>query len=376
MHDPPIPLSAVTPTSLRLKEARTAAGLSTRVLAELIAKRFSGLKVSHATLANCEKGSSAPNIELIGAYAVICDRPIGWFVTKGIALTGVQYRFLSSKTSVKERHQFECQAQYWLEAYLRLERRIGERLKAVKRCNVTPSMSAESAAQSVRKSLGLEDSDSIPSVIRVLEEFGIRVIEMPTPLEIDGFAARFGHETVVVLNPSSANDRCRMNAAHELAHVLFRDCDSPNGTTQEMDNRAFEFASYLLIPRSQLEKALSGQSAVRLLRYKELFGVSMAAMIFRGEKCGILDERTTKRLWIQFSRRGWRLNEPGTVRPDRAVRMEELLDRAISEKRLSWSEAASVMGVTVMQLKERRDLAMGILVEGGGEGGETLKIHN
>ncbi len=375
MHEP-IPLGAITPLSARLKEARTAAGFPTRVLSEMIAQRFPGLKTSHATIANYEKNASTPNIELIGAYAMLCDRPIGWFLTKGMALTGVQYRSLSSKTSIKEKHQFECQSQYWLEAYMRLERRVGKKLKPELQSNVTPTMTPENAAMSVRKTLGLLDGEPIPSVISVLEKFGIRVIEMPTSLKIDGFAAHLGGETVVVLNPSTANDRCRMNAAHELGHVLFGDCDSPAATTKKMDDRAFEFASHLLIPRSELENALVGQSAVQLLRYKERFGISMAAMIFRGEKAGFLSERTAKRLWIYFSRQGWRANEPGSVRPDRATRMEEMVDQAIMQKDLSWSEAASVMGVTVPQLKQRRNLAMGIVIEGGdSEGGPTLKLR-
>ena len=262
---------------------------------------------------------------------------------------------------------------------MRLERRVGKRLKPTRRNTVTPTMTPAEAAASVRKTLGIADGDPIPSVISVLEQFGIRVIEMPTTLKIDGFAAHLGSETVVVLNPSTANDRCRMNAAHELGHVLFGDCDSPSSATKEMDNRAFEFASHLLIPLSELAKALAGQSALQLLRYKEKFGISMAAMIFRGEKAGLLNPRTAKRLWIYFSRQGWRANEPGSVRPDRAMRMEEILDLAISDNTLSsWSEAASVMGVTVPQLKQRRKLAMGIIgsVEEEGEGGQTLRIKS
>lgn len=228
----------------------------------------------------------------------------------------------------------------------------------------------------VRAKCQLKDSEPIHSVIEVLEAFGIRTMEMPTELAIDGFAARLGDESVVILNPSSANDRCRLNAGHELGHVLFGDCDSGQPTTKEMDNRAFEFASYLLIPPSQLREAFKGRSAVKLVQAKEKYGISMAAMIFRAEKQGVIDAQTTKKLWIQFSRRGWRANEPGKVRADRAIRFERLLDQALAEKKLTWNDASEVTGIKQADLKRRRDLAMGITEEEEEEGeASVLRIQ-
>ncbi len=356
-----IPTAGLVAT--KLKEARIAAGLSTHKAAESIKRRFPGLQISHATIANYEKSATTPGVDLLGVFAVVYERPINWFLESGMPLTGIRYRFLSSKTRVKERQQFERQSQYWLEAYIRLERRLDRPLERSKQLSISPAMSAEEAARIVRQAFQLKDHDPIPSVIEILEAFGIRTIEMPTTLAIDGFAASLGDEPVVVLKPNAANDRCRLNAGHELAHVLFGDCDDHDKTSRGMDDRAFEFASHLLIPRKQLRAAFEGRSAVRLVQYKERFGVSMASMIFQAEKTGIIEPATAKHLWIQFSRRGWRANEPGTVRADRAIRFETLLDQAISERQLKWREAAEVTGVSVEDLKRRRDLAMGILEE-------------
>jgi Zn-dependent peptidase ImmA (M78 family) len=141
-----------------------------------------------------------------------------------------------------------------------------------------------------------------------------------------------------------------------------------------MDDKAFEFACHLLIPKSQLENAFRGRSAVQLVQYKERFGISMAAMIYRAQKIKILDDRTTKRLWIQFARNGWRAKEPGRVRADRAFRFETLIDVAFSEKFITtWSEAAEITGVSAAELRRRRNLAMGIPNEE--EGGVTFRIR-
>src|SRR5262245_19261488 len=121
MHDT-IRMDSVTPVSVRLKDARTAAGLSTRNVEEILKKRFPGLQVSHATSANFDKSTASPGIDVIGALAMIYDRPINWFLTTGPALTGVRYRCAISKTGLKERQRYELQAQFVLEAYIRLER--------------------------------------------------------------------------------------------------------------------------------------------------------------------------------------------------------------------------------------------------------------
>lgn len=372
MHTVKLPSTSFV--AAKLKEARIASGLSTHAAADLVSQRFPGLQLSHSAIANYEKSARTPGVDVVGALAMIYERQINWFFEPGLPLTGIRYRFLSSRTPVKERHQYECQSQYWLEAYIKLENRLNEPLasRATKKLERASSMTATELAKNVRSKFQLKDSDPVTSVIDILEAFGIRTIEMPTELPIDGFAARLGSDPVVILNPSSANDRCRLNAGHELGHVLFGDCDSGQPTTRAMDDRAFEFASYLLLSPTQLERAFQGRSAVKLVQYKERYGISMAAMIFRAEKQGIIDAATTKSLWIQFARRGWRAKEPGAVRADRAIRFERLVDQSVSEKMLSWTEASVVTGIKQDQLRQRRDLAMGII---GEEEAPVFKMH-
>ena len=47
-------------------------------------------------------------------------------------------------------------------------------------------------------------------------------------------------------------------------------------------------------------------------------------MVYRAQESGIINESTSKWLWMEFARRGWRTQEPGHVRPDRATRFEQL----------------------------------------------------
>lgn len=353
-----MPQSLAHSLAIKLKDARALVGLSTRDVANKISERFS---ISHATLANYEKARSTPNLEVLAILASIYDRPLTWFLESGPSLSGLRYRNLKSKVRALDLRQFELESQRWIEAYIKLERHLGEPLARIHQgFVVNPGDDGRTLASRLRTFLSLGDVDPIPSVADLLENFGIRTIEMPTEFSIDGMAAKFGEEHVVILNPTVPNDRGRMNAGHELGHVLFGDCeDEQSPESKEMETRAYDFSSHLLMPCSQLVEAFSGQSMVKLVKFKERFGISLAAMIYRAEKARIIPASLAKWLWIEFSKRGWRKEEPGCVRPDRATRFEHLLSSAVATNKLTWRDAASLMGVREDEINQRIEIALG-----------------
>lgn len=340
----------------KLKQAREAIGVSTRHVVTLLPK---SLAVSHVTLANYEGGKHQAPLDILAAFADIYQRPINWFLEKGPILTGVHYRNKKSKIGVRELARFEAVAHQWLEAYRRLE----EELRSPRRkqnFNLGANMTGAEAASVVREYLKLED-DPVTSVVDVMERAGIRVMELPITLAIDAMAARLGEEDVVVLNTNVPNDRSRLNAAHELGHVLFNDCDNIKQANHEsQEKRAFEFASHFLLTKRMLRYAFQGLSMVRLVKFKERFGISLAAMIYRAEAEKILHGHLAKQLWIEFSKRGWRRKEPGYVREDRATRFEQLLDSAIHNEKLTWPQVVKLTGIREDELRNRLNMAMGV----------------
>jgi len=343
----------------KLKLARQGIGLSTRRTVERLPKRFA---LSHATLANYEKGRSTPPLHVLAALANIYERPLNWFLERATPLTNIRYRNLPSRVRISDRHQFEAEVQRWLDAYVAIEQRLNTVLRPeFPDFRASRDDSPAEVAQQIRRCLKFGAADPIPSVTEILDQFGIRTIEQATELRIDGLAAKFGEEMVVVLNPRVSNDRSRFNAAHELGHVVFGDCDTEDIVeTKASENRAFEFASVFLLPNSKLKEAFTGQSMVRLVQFKEVYGISLAAMFYRAEKLRYITKPTAKRLWVEFTRRGWRANEPGSVRPDRATRFEQMLESALAEGRISIREAASLAGVRPEEIGDRINAAMGL----------------
>jgi Zn-dependent peptidase ImmA (M78 family) len=146
--------------------------------------------------------------------------------------------------------------------------------------------------------------------------------------------------------------------------------EAPASHDAAAETRGHEFGSHLLLPDTQLKEAFRGQSRVRLVQYKERFGISLAAMIYRAQASHVISESTARWLWIEFGKRGWRKNEPGHVRPDRATRLEQLMDGAIASGKLTWREAATVTGILEAELQQRVLLAMGLATTGDEAEGE------
>jgi Zn-dependent peptidase ImmA (M78 family) len=200
----------------------------------------------------------------------------------------------------------------------------------------------------------------VTSVIRILEHFGIYVIEIGTNARIDACAGLLGNSRIVVLNESLPNDRIRLTALHELAHHLYRDCiNGPGLLSEDVEKRAFEFASHMLLPETQLERAMRLKSMVHLVQYKERFGISLAAMIYRARKSKLIPTNLYKRLWRDFGRLGFRKNEPGHVAADRPLRMEALLDAAVSDGKINFVTVAKLAGTDESIVKERVFRAIG-----------------
>jgi Zn-dependent peptidase ImmA (M78 family) len=115
----------------------------------------------------------------------------------------------------------------------------------------------------------------------------------------------------------------------------------------------------MLIPESQLKEAFELKSMVRLVQYKERFGISLAAMIYRAKRSRLISSTLYQRLWRDFGRLGYNKIEPGYVAPDRPRRMEALIDAAVSQNIISYQEVARIVGTNEESVTDRIFRAMG-----------------
>lgn len=338
----------------KLRAARTAAGKSTRIAAREATMR--GIPMSHATLANYERGETMPAMPTLQVLATLYECPHEHLLGDAPVLAGIRYRALTS-VRVKDRRHFEGEATRWGYLYFELENVLDRALSGTLLQTEDNESGADLAAR-VRVEMELGNGP-VPSVVRLLEKFGIRVIQVESEARIDGIAAMYGDAPIVALNPSSSNDRFRFNAAHELGHHLYEDWRDENGKDHDGDDRAHDFASHLLIPDSELVKAFKRFSMVRLVRYKELFGVSLAAMIYRGKRRNLIKQKDYERIWREFGRLGWRSREPGNVPCDYSSRLEQLIEQAVNDKQMSYRDVARLAAVEENVIRSRVLVAIG-----------------
>jgi Zn-dependent peptidase ImmA (M78 family)/transcriptional regulator with XRE-family HTH domain len=337
----------------RLREARREVGLSTRAVAAILPTR---LAVSHATIASYENGTTVPPVNVLAGLADVYQRPLNWFLENRESLSCFRYRNLASRVRLNEQRQFEAITGKWVDAYFNLEKHL--KMHTVRRPTklaYNQDILPEVLAAKVRREfLNLNDDQPVQNMVMALESFSAWALEIRASFGIEGAAARHGDEFVVVLNPEVANDRLRMIAGHELAHLVYDGCKKSLGLTDDqVEKRAYVFASSLLLPDSQLRSAFEGRSFLKLIQYKERFGISLAAMIYMAEKARVINTSTSRRLWAEMTRRGWRQSEPGYVWRDRAIGFEMMLESAIETRQVTWADAERITGVREGELRQR-----------------------
>lgn len=178
------------------------------------------------------------------------------------------------------------------------------------------------AAEMLRKEWKMGEG-AIPNLLALLESHGIRIF----------FAGEIGNEVdafsywepktecpYVFLTTSKSGERRRMDAAHELGHlVMHRNLDMETSATKEIEAEANRFASAFLMPKSTMLKYTPrGFSLLDAVALKKRWKVSVAAFIYRSHDIGLLTDWQYHNLFKQLSSAGWRTDEPNAIIPEQS----------------------------------------------------------
>jgi Zn-dependent peptidase ImmA (M78 family)/DNA-binding XRE family transcriptional regulator len=192
----------------------------------------------------------------------------------------------------------------------------------------------EHYAEDTRKYWGMSEGP-ISNVVYLLENQGAVVAR-------DSFGAAT-LDSLTVVSPSSrpfvmiGTDkgtpvRWRFDAAHELGHVMLHSHLDRRRLTKPADFKQIEqqahlFAGAFLLPAAPFADDFFAASLDTLQEMKPRWKVSIGAMMMRARQLNLMSEQTARRMWINYSRRGWRRSEPlDDVMP---VESPRLLHKAI-----------------------------------------------
>jgi Zn-dependent peptidase ImmA (M78 family)/DNA-binding XRE family transcriptional regulator len=167
----------------------------------------------------------------------------------------------------------------------------------------------EAAASSIRQLWGLGELP-VKNMVHVLESRGVRVFSLAIDAaEVDAFSMWHGSKPFIFLNTMKSAEHSRFDAAHELGHLVLHRHGEPQG--QEAEREAHTFASAFLMPRaSVLAHAPRFATVDHLVKLKQYWRVSVAALAYRLNAVGVLSEWHYRQLYIEISKRGYRKREP------------------------------------------------------------------
>ena len=341
----------------RLIRARKTAGLSLRALAESVG-------VSQTAINKYEKGILIPDSTMLMKLAKALEVKAGYFLRPNtLELEKPEYR-KKSTLSKKKLQQIEGKILDKIERRLELEALFPKTpvpeftLPDDLPLTIQSMDDIEEIANTVRHAwdLGL---NPIPELVDVLESIGIRVFEINESADskFDGLAAIVNGYRIIVISKAWAGDRQRFTMAHELGHLILEG-KLPDDMDEE--RASDRFAGAFLLPNSALQSEL-GEHRTRLelrefLLLKQEFGISMTGILYRARNLGIIKESYHKSLFIEFSKRGWRKNEPERYPAEEPHHFQQLIFHALAEDYISESKAAELMNMSQAEFYQVRML--------------------
>jgi Zn-dependent peptidase ImmA (M78 family) len=186
------------------------------------------------------------------------------------------------------------------------------------------SEAPEAAAEAVRARWGM-GLGPIPNLVHLLEAHGVRVFSLATDCsEVDAFSLWREGKPFVFLNTNKSGERSRMDAAHELGHLVLHP-EYDRSVSRQLERDAALFASAFLMPRASLIGRHGMYPTLdELVHGKREWSVSLAAYVQRLYTAGLITEWHHRSLFIELSKRGYRSGEPDGIERERSQILEQV----------------------------------------------------
>lgn len=321
---------------MRLREAREARGLHAISLAEM-------LGITRSAISLYENGNASPQPEMMQKIANILHLPISFFLKpiQDVPTTDpIFYRSMSSATKtarIRAERWFYWLHDYiipYIRQYITLPEVTIPRFKVSDFHKLT-NEDVEEIAVDIRHQWGLGDGP-VSNMTLLLENNGVVISRIELGADtLDAFSVWCSDDNtpyIILSSDKNSAVRSRLDAAHEFAHLVLhsnmnRKQINNSNDFKLIEEQAFRFASAFLVPSKTFCRDFYSPSLDTLRSLKSKWLVSIGMMIKRASDLDIITEEQTRRMWINYNRRGWRKAEP----LDRNLQIEtpRLLRKAI-----------------------------------------------
>jgi Zn-dependent peptidase ImmA (M78 family) len=340
----------------RLVNARRIRCISQRELCS----RLQGL-VSPAAVEKYEKGQMMPSSSVLILMSEVLGMPLDYFFrpfTVDIDPSKFEFRKKSSMGKKKiESVKYSVCAE--IEKYIEIESILGINTQfSMDFSNVIVECEddAMQLARRLRQNLNI-GFGAIVSAIELLESCGVKIIEIEHDDKFSGTCISVGEISVIVINKSMSSERKRMTIFHELGHLLMRFAD---GVDEE--KMCTVFANEVLIPSNKFKDMLGASrhdiSLVELQAIQSEYGVSVDALMKKAEQLNVI---TSSRYSAFHKKKNAVPSFKNAVEKshypmERTNRFERLVYRALASEVISCSKAASLLEISVGDVRNNLNL--------------------
>lgn len=335
----------------RLRSARKIKGWSLQELADAMP-----VSISKQALSKYEAGDMLPSSEvLLGLSRVLGVKPEYFSRESSIELPEVEFRKADS-LSVKEIESIKERVNEFLERYLEVERFLSIQehfTHPLTKDIIRTDHDADAAALKLSKAWNL-GFDPIPNVIEMLENRGVRLMEIDAPEAFDGMSTRVGDIPVIIINRNYSIERKRFTALHELGHLVLS--IFPKADKEKI---CHAFAGAMLLPDDTLQRILGDKrnniAMGELVSIKEQFGISVQATMMRAHLKGIINSAALNRFFRSIASNKKEEGLGSFAGKEKSYRFEHLVFRLAAEDIVSLNKAADLAGLRLAEFRDRLD---------------------
>lgn len=354
-------MSNLLAISHRLKRLRMSRGLS---LDSLVASM--GHVVTKQALSKYECAKACPSPIVLNKLADAFKVKASYFLSESqVSIKFIGYR-KASGLAKKEQSKIESLVAEVLENRVNLQAMTawpnGYDL-SVHAHRITKIEDTEGAAEELRSNWKL-GQDPISSMVGMLEDHHIHVIEIDAIDKFDGICAIASDETTqtraagLVTCKGVSGERQRLSLAHELGHLVLK-----IGANIDEEKAAFRFGAAFLAPAQVVYREIGTKRATilrdELLLFKKRFGISVQALVRRLLDLEIISDGYYRQWMMLINRLKWKRREPGELEPEQSQWLRQTALRAFAEGLISREEVERLLGESLdveepLALIERR----------------------